>query len=90
VPFAGWDWASTSHAVIVVDAAGSVVDGWTCAHAEPDLDATLSRLASHAPPATLPVAIEATNGLVVDRLLAAGHPVIPVHAVELAPTAPSP
>jgi transposase len=26
------------------------------------------------------VAIEATNGLVVDRLLAAGHPVIPVHA----------
>jgi transposase len=80
VPFAGWDWASTSHAVTVVDAAGSVVDGWTCAHTEPDLDATLSRLASHAPPAALPVAIEATNGLVVDRLLAAGHPVIPVHA----------
>jgi hypothetical protein len=27
----------------------------------------------------LPVAIETTRGLVVDRLLAAGHPVIPVH-----------
>jgi hypothetical protein len=25
------------------------------------------------------VAIETTNGLVVDRLLAAGHPVVPVH-----------
>ena len=27
----------------------------------------------------LPIIIERTSGLVVDRLLAAGHPVVPVH-----------
>jgi transposase len=80
VLFAGWDWASASHAITIIDAAGRVVDGATLAHTEPDLDAALARLAAHAPPADLPVAIEATGGLVVDRLLAAGHPVIPVHA----------
>ena len=78
--FAGWDWATTSHAITIVDASGSVVDRWTVHHTEADLDAALSRLASHAPPVELAVAIEATNGLVVDRLLTAGHRVIPVHA----------
>jgi transposase len=78
--FAGWDWASASHAITIIDTTGRVVDRATLAHTEPELDAALARLAAHAPPAGLPVAIEATNGLVVDRLLAAGHPVIPVHA----------
>ena len=50
------------------------------AHTEADLAGALARLAGHAPPAELPVAIEATGGLIVDRLLAAGHPVIPIHA----------
>jgi transposase len=80
VLFAGWDWASASHAITIIDAAGRVVDRTTLTHTEAELDAALSRLAAHAAPADLPVAIEATNGLVVDRLLAAGHPVIPVHA----------
>jgi hypothetical protein len=39
----------------------------------------VARLAGYGDPGGLPVAIEATRGLVVDRLLAAGHPVIPVH-----------
>src|SRR4051812_6765837 len=77
---AGWDWAHTGHAVTVVDPAGRVVDRWTLRHSEPDLANALARLAGHAPPAELPVAIEATGGLIVDRLLAAGHPVIPIHA----------
>jgi transposase len=77
---AGWDWAHTSHAVTIIDATGRIVDRWTLDHTEPDLAAALTRLAGHAAPATLPVAIEATRGLVVDRLLAAGHPVIPIHA----------
>jgi len=78
--FAGWDWASASHALTIIDATGRIVDRWASDHTEPDLAAALARLAAHAPPADLPVAIEATNGLVVDRLLAAGHPVVPVHA----------
>jgi hypothetical protein len=82
VLFAGWDWASASHAITVIDAAGRVVDRATLAHTEPDLDAALARLAAHALPADLPVAIEATGGLVVDRLLAAGHPVIAVHVTR--------
>src|SRR4030095_15996685 len=77
---AGWGWAHTSHAVTVLDAAGRIVDRWTLAHTEPDLAAALARLARHAPTAQLPVAIEATSGLIVGRLVAAGHPVIPVHA----------
>jgi transposase len=74
---------ATSHAVTILDATGRIVDRWVSDHTEPDLAAALTRLASHAAPATLPVAIEATGGLVVDRLLAAGHPVIPVHATAV-------
>ena len=38
----------------------------------------LARLARHDDPAALPVAIERAEGLVVDRLIAAGHPVVPI------------
>ena len=37
---------------------------------------TLDRLARHGSAAELPVIIERTTGLIVDRLLAAGHPVV--------------
>ena len=73
----GWDWASTSHAVTVLDAAGAVVGCWTVGHTEHDLDTLLARLAAYDDPAALPVAIERAEGLVVDRLIAAGHPVVP-------------
>lgn len=76
--FTGWDWASASHAVTILDAAGEVVDRWVFAHTEQDLDTMLARLASHGSPADLPVAIERADGLVVDRLLAAGHPVVAI------------
>ena len=77
--FVGWDWASETHDVTVVDDAGEVVDRWPLRHVGGDLDAALARLAGHGRPADLPVAIETTSGLVVDRLLAAGHPVVPIH-----------
>jgi Transposase len=78
VLFTGWDWASAGHAVTILDAAGEVVDHRVCAHTEQDLDTMLARLASHGRPAELPVAIERADGLVVDRLLAAGHPVVAI------------
>jgi transposase len=77
--FVGWDWASTTHDVTVIDDAGRIVDRWAPEHTEMGLDATMARLARHGPPEQLPVAIERPSGLVVDRLLAAGHPVIPIH-----------
>jgi transposase len=76
--FVGWDWASTSHAVTLMTTQGAVVDRWSFAHTEHDLDTILARLASYGDPADLPVAIERSDGLVVARLLAAGHPVVPI------------
>src|ERR687897_2495167 len=77
--FVGWDWASTTHDVTVLDDAGVVVDRWAFRHTEQDLVGALDRLARLAEPAALPVIIERASGLVVERLLAAGHPVVPVH-----------
>ncbi|MEY9850310.1 transposase [Streptacidiphilus sp. BW17] len=77
--FIGWDWATETHDVSVMDDSGTRVDRWELAHTEQGIDATLKRLRRHGSPADLPVAIETSRGLVVDRLLAAGHPVVPVH-----------
>jgi transposase len=77
--YVGWDWATESHAITVLDARGGIIDRWSCAHSELGLTTTLERLARHAAAADLPVAIERADGLVVDRLLAAGHPVVPIH-----------
>jgi transposase len=76
--FVGWDWASTSHAVTLMTAQGAVIDRWSFAHTEHDLGTILARLAGYGDPADLPVAIERSDGLVVARLLAAGHPVVPI------------
>jgi transposase len=77
--FVGWDWASTTHDVTVIDNHGRILDRWAAEHTETGLDQTLVRLAGHGRPEELPVAIERPSGLIVDRLLAAGHPVIPIH-----------
>jgi transposase len=77
--FVGWDWASSTHDVTVLDDAGAVVDRWALRHTEHDLAGALGRLACLGEPAALPVIIERSGGLVVERLLAAGHPVVPVH-----------
>ena len=47
----GWDWASTSHAVTVLDAAGTIVGCWTVGHTEHDLETLLARLAEGSEPA---------------------------------------
>ena len=77
--FVGWDWASATHDVTVLDDAGAVVDRWALRHTEQDLAGALGRLAQLGEPAALPVIIERSGGLVVERLLGAGHPVVPVH-----------
>jgi hypothetical protein len=77
--YVGWDWATESHAITVLDEHGHIVDRWRCAHDERGLSQALERLARHGAPADLPVAIERADGLVVERLLAAGHPVVPIH-----------
>ena len=76
----GWDWASATHDVTVIDDTGRVVDHWAPPHTETGLGEAVVRLGGWGRPEELPVAIEQSAGLVVDRLLAAGHPVVPIHA----------
>ncbi len=75
----GWDWAAYAHDVTVMDDSGGIVENWSLAHTEADIANTIRRIGRHGDPAEIPVAIETTNGLVVDRLLAAGYPVVPIH-----------
>jgi hypothetical protein len=78
--YVGWDWASETHDVTVLSDDGTtVIDRWALTHDAAGIDAAIERLASHDQPERLAVAIETTSGLVVDRLLAAGHPVVPIH-----------
>jgi transposase len=77
--FIGWDWATGTHDVTVMDESGKRIDRWEFAHTEDGFTKALARLRKHGNPADLPVAIETTRGLAVDRLLAAGHPIVPVH-----------
>jgi transposase len=77
--FVGIDWASRAHELCVVDEQGGVVARFAFAHTERGISDAFARLAKLGKPAELPVAIERPDGLLVDRLLEAGHPVVPIH-----------
>jgi transposase len=76
--FCGIDWASERHAVCVLDDAGHKATAFAVAHSADGLDQLVVRLGRLGDPATLPVAIERPDGRLIDRLLEAGHPVVPV------------
>ncbi len=78
--FVGIDWASRAHELCVVDDQGAVVEQFGFAHTERGISGMLARLAKLGSPEGLPVAIERPDGLLVDRLLEAGHEVVPIHA----------
>ena len=81
--YVGIDWATTEHAVCIVDAAGRVIDRFTISHSAEGFERLLERLARRAEPGVLPVAIERPDGRLVDRLLEAGHPVVPVKTTAI-------
>ena len=76
---AGLDWGATGHAVCVIDEGGAVRARIECPHTRAGLADLLARLKRLGPPPELPVAIERPSGLVVETLVAAGHPVVPIH-----------
>ena len=78
--FCGIDWASERHAVCVLDGAGTTLNTFQVAHSADGLEQLVTRLRRLGDPAELPVAIERPDGRLVDRLLEAGHPVVPVQA----------
>jgi transposase len=76
--FTGIDWAAEAHAVCVMETAGKIVAEFTIEHSADGIAALIRRLARCGDPGGMPVAIERPNGRLVDLLLEAGHPVVPV------------
>ena len=77
--YVGIDWAAETHAVCVLDDAGRVRTEFTIGHSAAGFADLLRRLARLADDPTLvPVGIERPDGRLVDALLEAGHPVVPV------------
>jgi transposase len=81
--YAGVDWASDKHDVLVADAAGEKLLGATFAHDEPGLRSLCRQLVRLN--VTL-VAIERPDGLLVERLLDAGLRVLALHPNQVAAT----
>ena len=77
--FVGIDWASRAHELCVVDESGVVVERFGFGHSERGIRGALGRLAKLGAPSELPIAIERPDGLLVERLLEAGHEVVPIH-----------
>jgi transposase len=76
--FTGIDWAAETHAVCVMDAGGKIVAGFMIEHSADGIAALIRRLARYGEAGDMPVAIERPDGRLVDLLLEAGHPVVPV------------
>lgn len=76
----GLDWGGAAHAFCVLDrGSGAVIDRLEARHDAGGLRDMERRLARHGAPGDLPVAVERPSGLIVDALVAAGHPVVPIH-----------
>ncbi|HMO45891.1 MAG TPA: IS110 family transposase [Rubrivivax sp.] len=75
--FVGLDWAVHTHAVCVIDAAGSVLDRFEVSHDRDGLAELMHRVGQHGQ--RLRIAIERPSGLIVDALVEAGHEVFPIH-----------
>jgi transposase len=76
--FTGIDWAAENHAVCVTDAGGKIAAQFTIEHSADGIATLIRRLARHGTAGDMPVAIERPDGRLVDLLLEAGHPVVPV------------
>jgi transposase len=76
--FVGIDWASATHAVCVLDAAGRKVAAFTVEQSAAGLADLTRRLARLGEADTMPIGIERPDGRLVDVLLEAGYPIVPV------------
>ncbi len=77
--FVGLDWAKEEHAICVIDENGRVRVRFSAPHTASGIAGLLAQLRRLGSPAELPVAIERPGGALVDALVQAGHPVVPVH-----------
>lgn len=76
--YVGLDWAAATHAVCVLSAVGKVLAQFVIDHTAEGISMLIRKLAKYGDPAEMHIGIERPNGRLVDLLLEAGHPVIPV------------
>ncbi|GGO98813.1 IS110 family transposase [Wenjunlia tyrosinilytica] len=76
--YVGIDWGSAEHAVCVLTEAGRVKTEFAVTHTAVGFADLVRRLARLGQAENIPVAIERPDGRLVDQLLEAGHPVVPV------------
>lgn len=86
--FVGIDWASQLHAVCILDAAGRRHWEGAVPHTAAGLAAVLDRLRRLRARGPLRIALERPSGLLVDTLVEAGFPVVPIHPNALKATRP--
>lgn len=84
----GIDWASDKHDICVLDLAGTIAEAFIIAHTADGLRELFRRLRRFGSPGQLPIAIERPSGLLVDTLVEAGFPVVPIHPNALKATRP--
>lgn len=84
--FGGIDWASEKHDVCIIDPAGQICARFAIPHTADGLADLIRRLDRFGPRGQLPLMIERPSGLLVDRLLEAGFPVVPIHPNALKAT----
>lgn len=82
--YVGVDWGTEQHSVCVLQGDGRVAARFTIAHSADGFRRLHERLAAFGDPQEVPVGIERPDGRLVDALLEAGHPVVPVkpHAIK--------
>jgi len=83
--YAGLDWASQTHAVCILDEHCNVCEQLEVEHNAAGLATLVRRLRHYGSP---PVAIERPSGLIVDTLVEAGLPVVPIHPNVVKATRP--
>jgi transposase len=76
--FVGLDWAAETHAVCVINTEGRALAQFMVEHSADGIRRLIDRLARFGDPLDVPVGIERPDGRLVDLLLEAGHPVVPV------------
>lgn len=76
--FVGIDWAAEVHAVCVMNQAGKVVARFPIPHTADGIASLIRKLSKYGAAEQIPIAIERPNGRLVDLLLEAGFPVVPV------------
>ena len=77
--YVGIDWGAFRHAVCVIDSTGQLLARFELAHDGAGLADLRRRLARFGAPRDLPIAVERPSGLLVDTLVEAGHPIVPIH-----------